>query len=307
MNLNEKAIDLLEGNEYDEALLAFQQAVEKSRDVQSLTNLAWIVTNEEDDFDQAVELLKEVVQMKPTSYFPYNLLGEVYMQKKMWQEASNVLRRAIEMESTTEAHFNLGATLYHLGNFEEAATFYLASAGDSDYSTYGYVRCLINLGKKIEAKEKLDAFSEDADDFVGEIEIADFYVELNCYEQAVYWYEKGFKDYYHQVSWIGRYIYALLQLNQTEKAQEIQQIIFSEKKEELRDNQEEVCDAHWTELDKQENIHKTVEDIMQLEEMADWISNKAIPTIQFDVFDPSISPRCYLFGCKRHGHPEYME
>lgn len=307
MNLNEKAIDLLEENNYDEALLVFFQAVEKSRNVQSLTNLAWIVTNEEDDFNQAIELLKEVVQMKPTSYFPYHLLGEVYMQKEMWLEASNVLRRAIEMESTTEANFNLGATLYHLGNFEESAIFYLASAGDSDYAAYGYVRCLLNLGKKVEAKEKLGAFSEDANDFVGEIEIAEFYVELNCCEQAVYWYDKGFESYYHQVSWIGRYIYALLQVNQTEKAQEIQQIVFNEKKEELKDNQEEVCDKHWTEQDKQESIIKVLEDITQLEEIAEWISNKAIPTIQYDVFDPSISPRCYLFGCKRHDYPEYKE
>lgn len=307
MNLNEKAIDLLEQNDYEAALATFQQVVEKSRDVQSLTNLAWVLTNEEDDFDQAIELLQEVIQMKPTSYFPYNLLGEVYMRKEMWHEASTILKQAIAIEPTMEATFNLGATMYHLGHFEEAASFYLASAGNSDYALYGYVRCLINQGKMTEAKHQLDTFSEDADDFVGEIEVAEFYVELNCYEEAVHWYQKGFESYYPQVSWIGRYIHSLLQLGWVEKAKEVQAFALNQKREELKEEQVEVCDEHWTEQDKQESIQKLRKEIATYEQIAGWISNKSTPAIAFDAFDPSISPRCYLFGCNRHGHPEYVE
>lgn len=306
MNLNEKAIDLLEQNDYGAALSVFQQAVEKSRDVQSLTNLAWVLTNEEDDFDQASELLIEVIQMKPISYFPYNLLGEIYMQKEMWQEASIILKQAIAIEPTIESTFNLGATMYHLGNFEEAASFYLASAGNSDYGLYGYVRCLINLGKMTEAKHKLDTFSEDADDFVGEIEVAEFYVELTCYEEAVHWYKKGFESYYPQASWVGRYIYSLLQLGWTEKAKEIQVIALNQKMEELKEESEEECDEHWTEQDKQESIQKLRKEIEKYEQIAEWMLNKSTPSIEFDSFDPSISPRCYLFGCKRHGYTEYV-
>lgn len=307
MNLNEKAIDLLEQNDYEAALATFQQAVEKSRDVQSLTNLAWVLANEEDDFDQAMELLIEVVQLKPTSYFPYSLLGEVYMRKEIWQEAAATLKQAIAMEPTIESSFNLGATMYHLGHFEEAANFYLASAGDSDYGLYGYVRCLINLGKRAEAKQKLDTFSAAAVDFVGEIEVAEFYVELTCYEEAVHWYKKGFESYYPQASWIARYIYSLLQLGWVKKAKEVQAIALHQKREELKEEQEEECDEHWTEQDKLKSIQKLSKEIATYEQIAGWISNKSMPAIAFDAFDPSISPRCYLFGCKRHGYPEYVE
>lgn len=307
MNLNEQAIDLLERNEYDNARTIFQEAVQKCRDVQSLTNLAWILTNEEDDFDQAIKLLTEVMQMKPKSNFPYNLLGEVYMRKEMWKEAETVLKQALAIEPSTEAYFNLGATMYHLNDFEEAAKSYLASSSDSDYALYGYVRCLLNLDKHSEAKQVLDTFSQDADDFVGEVEVAEFYVELGCYRKAVKWYEKGFEDYYHQVPWVGRYIYSLLQLNQFEKAEEIRLLVLNEQKEALMDEQEEVCDEHWTEEDKQKEINKIKDAIEQLTQMQKWISNETTPAIQYDSFDPSISTRCYLFGCKRHDFPEYAE
>jgi hypothetical protein len=48
----------------------------------------------------------------------------------------------------------------------------------SDYAMCSHVNCLIELGKTTEAKRKLDTFSEDNDDFVGEIEVAELYVEF---------------------------------------------------------------------------------------------------------------------------------
>ncbi|PFS01288.1 hypothetical protein COK38_11995, partial [Bacillus cereus] len=74
MNLNQQAIELLEKNEYEESLKLFKKAVQVSRDVQSLNNISWIYSYEEDDTELAFELMKEVINMKPTSYFPYNLL-----------------------------------------------------------------------------------------------------------------------------------------------------------------------------------------------------------------------------------------
>lgn len=49
MNINQKAIDLLEKNEYEDALMLFQKAVYESRNVQSLTNLACVYCYEEYD------------------------------------------------------------------------------------------------------------------------------------------------------------------------------------------------------------------------------------------------------------------
>jgi tetratricopeptide (TPR) repeat protein len=114
LNTNQKAIELLEENKYDEALILFQKAVIESRDVQSLTNLAWIYVHEEDNYDAALELMEEAIQMKPTSHFPYNLLGEIYTWKEMWQNASDILLESIAITPSLEAYKNLGVANYHL-------------------------------------------------------------------------------------------------------------------------------------------------------------------------------------------------
>ena len=62
MNINEKAIEMFEQNKYEEAMELFQQAVHKSRDVQSLNNLAWMYFYEE-EMMKALELIREVVKL----------------------------------------------------------------------------------------------------------------------------------------------------------------------------------------------------------------------------------------------------
>ncbi|AHA06594.1 hypothetical protein IEC_02458 [Bacillus toyonensis] len=80
MNINEKAIEMFEQNEYEKAMELFQRAVHESRGVQSLNNLAWMYFYEEEDDARALELIKEVVKLNPSSYFPYNILGEIYIK-----------------------------------------------------------------------------------------------------------------------------------------------------------------------------------------------------------------------------------
>lgn len=83
MSTNQKALELFEQNEYEKALKLFRQAVEESRNIQSLNNLAWMYSYEEEDDQKALKLLKEVIEMKPASYFPYNLLGKLTLDKNI--------------------------------------------------------------------------------------------------------------------------------------------------------------------------------------------------------------------------------
>ena len=39
--------------------------------------------------------------------------------------------------------------------------------------------------------------------------VADLYVELNCYKEAIEWFEKGYKECWKSPNWIGRFVYAL--------------------------------------------------------------------------------------------------
>ena len=302
MNLNQKAIELLEENKYDEALKLFQEAVEISRDVQSLNNLAWIYCHEEDDDTNALPLLEEVINMKPKSHFPYNLLGEIYCRQEKWESAKDILEKAIFIQSSKTAYNNLAVANYHLGNIEDASKYFLLASEPSDYAMYSHVKCLIELGNKSEAKRKLDTFSETDVEFVGEVDVADLYVELGCYEDAIKWFEKGWNSYWKQPNWISRYIYSLLKMNNPIRSQELLNEAINEKIEEIKDAYEEECDADWTESDKQAHIKELFNEKNEYEQMFEKISSGYIPTMKFDT---SFQKACYLFGCNRHNHPEY--
>ncbi|WP_243525654.1 tetratricopeptide repeat protein [Bacillus pseudomycoides] len=294
MNLNQQAIELLEKNEYEESLELFKRAVQVSRDVQSLNNLAWIYHYEEDDIENALVLIREAIDMKPTSYFPYNLLGEIYIKKKMWKDASNILLQSIAIQPSIEAYKNLGVAKYHLGELKEASEYFLMDSSCSDYYMYSYVKCLIELGKATEAKNKLDSFSEDDDDFVGAIEVAELYVELGCFKEAIMWFEKGWKDYWKEPDWVSRYIYSLFKINSINRTHEIIGQVIRQTNEWIQDIQVEVCDEAWTESDKEEYIKELLHDKEGYEHAVEQVVSGYIPKMKFET---TIYTGCYLFGC----------
>lgn len=304
MNTNQKAIELLEKNEYEEALELFQKAVDESRDVQSLTNLAWIYSYEEEDDEKAFELIKEAVNMNPTSYFPYNLLGELYLKAEKWQEALNTLIQSIAIEPSISAYKNIGVAYYHLGKLDDASEYFLKGAIDSDYSMFSYVKCMIELGKKVEAKDTLDKFSEEDDDFVGEIEVADLYLEIDCFEEAIFWFNKGWDKYYIQPNWVNRYVYALFKAGLTEETHTIVRQAITQKTEEIEDTLKDECDEHWTETDKEEHVNRLINERKEYEQIIAKVYSGYIPLMEFNT---SMYTGCYLFGCQRHDHPEYND
>jgi DNA repair exonuclease SbcCD ATPase subunit len=167
---------------------------------------------------------------------------------------------------------------------------------------YSHVICLTKLGQIAEAKRTLDEFSEEADDFVGEIEVADVYVELGYFHQAIQWFEKGWNSYWRQPDWVSRYIYSLHKVDNETRAQEILNEAIQQKSEELQEASEEVCDEDWTEIEKENHIEQLRSEIEEYGNMIERISKGYIPLMKFDT---SIYTACYLFGCKRHNHPEY--
>ncbi|MGE7838407.1 tetratricopeptide repeat protein [Viridibacillus arvi] len=303
MNINQRAIESLEENEYEDALDLFQEAVEESRDVQSLNNFAWMYSNEEHEYMKAAILLEEAMKLNPTSYFPYSLLGEIYIRIKKWDEAKEMLEAAINIQPTKTTYHNLAIVNYHFRDFESAAKHFLLASGDSDCSMYGYVKCLIELGKVDEAKNRLDTFSEDDEDFVGEIEVADLYVELGCYKEAIEWFKKGWVSAWEEISWVSRYVYSLLELGDLttvhEVLKEVNEIKIADIKE-VRDNEDDV----WTESEKQEKIIELMNEKKAYEQLLENMTDGVVPAMEFDI---EVQEDCYLFGCVRHNHPEYQD
>ncbi|MCU5326797.1 tetratricopeptide repeat protein [Bacillus wiedmannii] len=304
MNINEKAIEMFEQNEYEEAMKLFHLAVDESRGVQSLNNLAWMYFYEEENDAKALELIKEVVKLNPSSYFPYNILGEIYTKQEKWEEAKEVLQKSISMQPSNEAFHNVAVAHYNLGELEKASEFFLRVAGDSDYIMYSYVKCLIDLGRAIEAKEKLDAFNRKSDDFVGEIHVADLYVELNCYKEAIQWFEKGYKEVWKSPNWIGRFVYALYKANNFTRINEVIRESIEAKTAEIEDVQNEEVEENWTEKDKKELIEEYTEENHCYKKMIERIKSGYVPGLEFETYHIGA---CYLFGCKRHNHLEYEE
>lgn len=304
MNINQNAIELLEENNYEESLKMFQESVKISRDIQSLTNLSWIYCYEEYDDSKAVGLLEEAINMNPTSHFPYNLLAEVYLRVEKWEKAKDILEKSIAIHPTRIAYNNLGVAHYHLGQIKDASNFFLLGSEPSDWAMYSHIKCLIELGNINEAKLKLDTFSEKDDEFVGEVDVADLYVELNRHEEAVLWFEKGWDVYAKNPNWISRYVYSLINLNNPTRAQELLNETINEKIEEIKDMHEEECDEDWTESDKQERIKELIAEKKEYGQIYARISEGYFPKMEFET---SIETACYLFGCKRHNHPEYQE
>lgn len=302
MNINEKAIETFEQNKCEEAIELFQRAVHESRGVQSLNNLAWMYFYEEEDDDKALELIREVVKLNPSSYFPYNILGDIYIKQKKWEEAKEVLQKSISIQPSGEAFHNVAVAHYNLGELEQASEFFLRVAGDSDYIMYSYVKCLIDLGRTTEAKEKLDAFNRKSDDFVGEIHVADLYVELNCYKEAIQWFEKGYKEVWKSPNWIGRFVYALYKANHFTRINEVIRESIEAKTAEIEDVQNEEVEENWTEKDKKELIEEYTEENNCYKTMIERIKSGYVPELEFET---DYIGGCYLFGCKRHNHLEY--
>ena len=304
MNTNQKAIEKFEQNEYEEAMELFQQAVHESRDVQSLNNLAWMYLYEEENDDKALELIKEAVKMNPSSYFPYNILGEIYIRQEQWKEAKEALRKSISIQPSNEAYHNLAVAYYKLGELEEASEFFLRAAGDSDNAMYSHIKCLIDLRRITEAKEKLDRFNKKADDFVGEIDVADLYIEMNCYKEAIHWFEMGYKDYSKDPYWVRRFVYTLFKTNNYCRMNQVIQEAIEEKQEAIEDAKKEEVEENWTEMDKKEFIEELIVENNQYKNMINLISSGDTPKLEFETYRTGA---CYLFGCKRHNHPEYQK
>jgi hypothetical protein len=79
------------------------------------------------------------------------------------------------------------------------------------------------------------------------LEVADLYVELGCYEDAIKWFAKGWNDYSKQSNWVRRYVFSLLQMNNLTLSQKLLNEVINEKIEEIKDAYEEECDDDWTE------------------------------------------------------------
>lgn len=301
---NTKAIVLFEQNDYDAAMGLFKRLAQEQPSVQSLNNLAWMYLREEEDLDEAENLLQQVLALQPQSAFPYMMLGEIALHKQQYERAKGYLQEALTFNVTEQATYNLAMAQFQLGEFEKAAQTFARCVGDSGLTRLNEVVSWMYAGKHQKAKTLLDSWNEDAYDYTGALEIADVYVELGFYEEARRNYEKEWENYVVSPKIVGRYAYTLIQLNESDNAQAIIQKRIVQIKEEIIEEQQAEFDEHWTVTDQQERIAQLKKQIVTLESLYDRLVNGEVPSFDYEMYPDG---GCQLFGCMQHGNLEYGE
>ena len=303
MSINEKALQLFEANEYSEALGLLEQAVKEERTVQALNNLAWMYLYEEEDAKRAKPLLEEVIAMHPSSYFPYAMLGEIALQEKQWASARELLHTSLAIKHSREAVHNLAVADYHTGRLQQAADGFHSIAEDSDISSWYEVSVRIQNGETAVAKSILDRWNDQSDQYLGAIEAADAYAEIGCLREARKMYEKEWKEYVVSPYVISRYAYVLFHLQDTEACRQVIDRAIADKAIEMEEERQEPCDEHWSATDKAERINELHAELNGLQQLFDQLQEGFRPPFEFEMHTEG---SCYLFGCKQHGHPEYV-
>lgn len=301
MTTNQLAIEAYLNFEYEKAFSLFLNAVQESRNVESLTNLAFYLWAEQEDEVKTLDLLEETITLGPVSHLPYSLLGEIYTKQEKWLEAQEVLTTALKIEPTKAAYNNLAVCRYHMGNLEEAAAYFLLASEASDYTLYSYAQCLIKLGNKAEAVSILNTFSDKDEEFVGEVELAEVYLETEQYDLAVEWFKKGWDIYMHDPSWIHPYVYALIKLDQLPEAQEVINKVLAQNEIEIEEIKNQKVDENWTSNDKKEVIEEYLHKQKAYESIWNLLLSDHIAKLDTD-FEPAYKSACYLIGCTHPFH-----
>ncbi|MER2107361.1 MAG: hypothetical protein ABS949_10525 [Solibacillus sp.] len=301
---NTKALMLFEQNDYDAAFALLKKLAQERRDVQSLNNLAWMYLHEEEDLAAAKGLLEEVVTQKPQAYFPYNMLGEIALANGELQQAEAYFTTSLQLERSNEALHNLAIVYFKQARFLQAMQCFDDIKDDADLVWLYRVFARIKAGQIAQAKAMLASWTPDMEDFVSATEIADVYAELGEFTLAKKWFAYDLAD----GSWTNyissRYAYVLLQLGEEARAQQLIEAQLVWKDEEIAEAEEEDCDATWTELDKEVRITELKAQKDELSQLVEQLKQGLVPHYDYDLYPTS---GCYLFGCKQHGHGEYVE
>ena len=297
---NAKALLLLEQGEYEEAFTLFEKLVEEHREVQSLNNLAFMYIDVE-EYQKAKALLEEVLILNPKTYFPYNMLGEIALAEGDLALAESYLIKSLSIQFSDEAAHNLGIVYFYQGHYLKAASCFAKCTNPFDMSKSYEVYSWLKAGQYLKVKEILASWRPEINQFVTTTQIADFYIEIGEYSLAKEWFLIDWSNGYNPLYNVLRFTYTLMQLGEEESARKIVDKALTLKARQIMQEQKEVWEDT-TDEDKERWLAELQGHKDMLQPLVEQIKQGYIPPFEFDLFPIS---DCYLFGSKRHGHPEY--
>lgn len=117
---------LQESGKFDEAVIAYQKAVELNPDFSWSYHCLGDVFVKLERWEEAVAAYNKAVELNPDFSWSYHNLGDVLLKLEQWEEAATAYRCEIELKSDFAWSFsNLGDALIQLKKWHEAINAYL--------------------------------------------------------------------------------------------------------------------------------------------------------------------------------------
>ncbi|MGB6864839.1 MAG: tetratricopeptide repeat protein [Candidatus Aminicenantaceae bacterium] len=149
---------------YDEAIQAYNEALELSQSQWGYFFNLGLAYKKSDNKEDAIATFKKALEMNPESYSINKELGELLALEENYEEAKKYYAKAAEIsDDDPDAFYNLGVCLTNLGDQEGALTAFLKTIGfKEDYAdAYYQVGTLyINQNNVEEAVKNLEKFLE---------------------------------------------------------------------------------------------------------------------------------------------------
>ena len=118
-------LDSLGKKMYDEAIVAYQKAIEIDPQYAKAYNGLGATYYYKKMYDEAIAAYQKAIEINPQYVVAYTNLGNAYYTKKMYDEAISAYKNAIETNPQyATAHSNLGGAYYKKGMYDEAIAAY---------------------------------------------------------------------------------------------------------------------------------------------------------------------------------------
>jgi len=284
----------------------FELAYNTQKTVKSAHNLAWYLYFEWGDQTRAIQIQKECIRLKPSSYYPYYQYGYMLLDQKEYSEAIQYLKKANKIRSNGEILHNLGYCHFQLKDFDQALNLFKSSAATGDIEN----RSLFNLGLTAFKTNHLDLLKSIAKKLFTEIE-TNVHKTISGYEIGLLFYL--LKDYQSASACLFKQGVDGVDLFDW---QELSYSLYSIDKGIWRNQINKEIDHRLEWIKEIETGHEDWKDYSEEEKNERIIElnsevEKRRKTIAVGVKEPNINLSeslwaeycgCLLFDCKRHGN-----
>ena len=146
-------------SKYDQALAAYQRALELDPKVAAPHNGIGNVYSDLGQYDQALAAYQRAIELDPKDAYPHNGIGNVYRDLGKYDQALAAYQRAIELDpKDAYPHNGIGNVYFDLGQYDQALAAYQRALelnpkdGSFRSSLVGILR---KLGREAEAQEQI--------------------------------------------------------------------------------------------------------------------------------------------------------